>query len=95
MEGESPGSISSPSALHANNGSITTEKDGSTTRSSGWRAQPLSEEEAAKVMQILQACRDSDLHALAALASSAHGLVEDEIRRTACNTPPFATIPLH
>jgi len=52
-----------------------------------WRPKPLSAVETDKVMQILQACRDRDLEALSALATSEHGLIEDEIRRTACESP--------
>ena len=39
---------------------------------------------ASKVTQIVQACRNDDLDALIALATSSNGLVEDELRRTAC-----------
>ncbi|KAK5187961.1 GTPase-activating protein gyp8, partial [Cryomyces antarcticus] len=52
--------------------------------SASWRPEPLSEAEGSKVVQILEACRNRDVEALAALATSRHGLVEDEIRRAAC-----------
>ena len=44
----------------------------------------LSAATASKVTQIVQACRNDDLDALIALAASSNGLVEDELRRTAC-----------
>lgn len=52
--------------------------------SASWREQPLSQNERTKVQLILQACADRDLVALRELATSEGGLVEDEIRRTAC-----------
>ena len=45
---------------------------------------PFSAAAASKVTQIVQACRNDDLDALIALAASSNGLVEDELRRTAC-----------
>jgi hypothetical protein len=42
------------------------------------------ERNAAKVKRILDACGENDLDALAALATSLGGLVEDDVRRTAC-----------
>jgi len=67
--------------------SLVQEEDDSSTQTCQWRAEPLSAVETNKVMQILQACRDHDLEALSALATSKHGLIEDEIRRTACKPP--------
>jgi len=52
--------------------------------SASWRSEPLSATERAKVRDILEACRDHHLIALRDLATSEGGLVEDEIRRTAC-----------
>jgi hypothetical protein len=49
-----------------------------------WRERPLVEAERAKVRSILEACRDHDYAALQELAVSPGGLIEDEIRRTAC-----------
>ncbi|KAK4964891.1 hypothetical protein LTR28_003577 [Elasticomyces elasticus] len=73
-----------------------------------WRAEPLSAAETSKVVQILEACRDHDLPALAALATSDGGLVEDEIRRIAwplllgcgdgggsTSQPSWQTLPAH
>ena len=37
-----------------------------------------------KVKQILDACGENDFNAIAALATSVGGLVEDDLRRTAC-----------
>ena len=37
-----------------------------------------------KATEILQACRAHDLDTLISLATSKSGLVEDEVRRTAC-----------
>lgn len=37
-----------------------------------------------KVTQILQSCRDNDLDALTALATSPGGFVDDGTRKTAC-----------
>ncbi|KAL2352567.1 GTPase-activating protein gyp10 [Cryomyces antarcticus] len=75
--------------------------------SASWRPEPLSEAEGSKVVQILEACRNRDVEALAALATSRHGLVEDEIRRAAwpvllgCSSdaykqqPPWQSLPPH
>ncbi|KAK0276048.1 GTPase-activating protein gyp8 [Friedmanniomyces endolithicus] len=52
--------------------------------SASWRSEPLSATEQAKVRNILKACRDRHLVALRDLATSEGGLIEDEIRRTAC-----------
>lgn len=52
--------------------------------SASWREEPLSHNEQNKVQHILQACRDRNLDKLRTLAASEGGLVEDEIRRTAC-----------
>jgi hypothetical protein len=49
-----------------------------------WREQPLPQDERDKTRRILEACRDRDLDVLRELAVSEGGLVEDEIRRTAC-----------
>jgi hypothetical protein len=42
------------------------------------------ERRTAKVKQILDACGENDFNAVAALATSVGGLVEDDVRRTAC-----------
>lgn len=39
-----------------------------------------------KVTRVLAACRNGDLSSLIALATSTHGLVNDEARRAACET---------
>jgi len=44
-----------------------------------------SERNTAKVKQILDACAENDFDAVAALATSDGGLVEDNVRRIACN----------
>lgn len=49
-----------------------------------WKSQPLSQHQQAKVHDILAACRDDNHEALTQLAASEGGLVEDEVRRTAC-----------
>lgn len=49
--------------------------------------QSPSPPDAEKVSRILVACRQNDLDSLAGLATSPGGLVEDEIRRTACKFP--------
>lgn len=41
---------------------------------------------AEKTVQIMSACHDKDLNALISLAASAHGLVNDSLRRTACKS---------
>lgn len=51
---------------------------------SSWRKGPLSPQDKEKIEKILAACRDRDLEALAHLATSQGGLIEDELRRTAC-----------
>ncbi|KAK5724069.1 GTPase-activating protein gyp8 [Elasticomyces elasticus] len=51
-----------------------------------WRAKLLSLPERGKVRDILAACRDRDLTALRALATSEGGFVEDEVRRSAWPT---------
>ncbi len=62
------------------------EKRIETTASPSWRPEPLSETESAKVMRILEACKERDLEALVALCTSSGGLVEDEVRRAACRS---------
>lgn len=52
--------------------------------SASWRKEPLSADEKYKVHHILKACRDRNVTILKDLASSDGGLVEDELRRTAC-----------
>lgn len=52
--------------------------------SASWRNEPLADDERKKIQQVLEACRDRDYAALQALAASPGGLVEDEVRRTAC-----------
>ena len=54
--------------------------------SASWRNEPLADDEQTKVQQILRACRDHDYAKLQALAASPGGLVEDEVRRTACKS---------
>lgn len=50
-----------------------------------WQGRELSSIECGKVKQILAACEDSgDLETLIALASSTNGLINDEVRKTAC-----------
>ena len=49
-----------------------------------WRLEALSQTEKDKVHRILQACRDRDLNELRELGTSEGGLIEDEVRRTAC-----------
>lgn len=46
-----------------------------------------------KISRISAACRDRDLDALAGLATSEGGLVQDELRRRACTS--FASYPIH
>lgn len=46
-----------------------------------------------KTARISAACRDRDLEALADLATSEGGLVQDELRRRACTS--FASYPIH
>lgn len=62
------------------------EKSIETTVSPSWRQEPLSEPESAKVMRVLEACKERDLEALVALCTSSGGLVEDEVRRIACRS---------
>lgn len=52
--------------------------------SASWTRQSLSPKTKAKVERVLTACRGRDLDALKELAASEGGLVEDEVRRTAC-----------
>ncbi len=50
-----------------------------------WRGRELSSTESDKVKQILAACNESgDLEHLVTLASTTNGLVDDEVRMTAC-----------
>ena len=58
--------------------------------SASWRSEPLSPTEREKVSKILKASRDRDLTALRDLATSQGGLVEDEVRRTACTYAPHS-----
>lgn len=46
--------------------------------------QQAPSDEKDKIARILSACRDRDLEALCELACSEKGLVDDEVRRTAC-----------
>ncbi|KAF2122396.1 rab-GTPase-TBC domain-containing protein [Lophiotrema nucula] len=46
-------------------------------------AEPFAAEKEAKLASLLVACQNADLHALIELAASAHGLVNDTVRRTA------------
>lgn len=74
---------------------------------SKWRSESLSDQENEKVMKILEACRSEDLYALANLATSEGGLVEDEMRRIAwpvllgCRRDqqqeevPWSALPVH
>lgn len=52
--------------------------------SASWRKEPLNTDEAIKVSQILQACKDKDTQRLITLAATEGGFVEDEVRRLAC-----------
>lgn len=53
--------------------------------SKNWQGRELSSTECGKVKQILAACEESgDLETLIALASSTNGLINDEVRKTAC-----------
>lgn len=96
---------SSPKVTHSNGSTNNTDADriegtnGDTALpgpavapplSASWRDEPLSETERAKVTDVLQACRDLDLPQLRYLAASEGGLVEDEVRRTACMRSPAA-----
>ena len=50
-----------------------------------WKGKPLTQEACIKVNRILTACgKQRDLRSLVALATSAGGLVDDEVRRVAC-----------
>ncbi len=53
----------------------------------GWRGKPLSPAACTKVSYILAACKEGsvDDH-LGTLATSADGLVDDEVRRVACTS---------
>lgn len=71
------------------NGDSVTAYAGSCTLpplSASWRDDPLNPTERDKVQQILRACKDGDVVALQQLATSQNGLVEDEVRRTACRS---------
>lgn len=60
-----------------------------------WRHEPLSPYEHDKVQCILAACRDRDLEQLRELTTSEGGLIEDEVRRTACMTLAAPTEQLY
>ena len=52
-----------------------------------WKGKDLSQAEESKVIQILAACEDPRDHgSLITLATSTHGLVDDELRREACKS---------
>ena len=61
------------------NGTVVDEKE----RVAGIEALP-EKKSATKIKQILDACGENDIDAVAALATSVGGLVEDDVRRTAC-----------
>ena len=50
---------------------------------------PMSNRKTSKADKIRQACEDRDLDSIRELAVSEDGLVEDELRRTACMTECF------
>ena len=66
------------SSVNTNGAAVVDEKE----RVAGIEALP--EKSAAKVKQILDACGENDIDAVAGLATSVGGLVEDHVRRTAC-----------
>lgn len=50
-----------------------------------WRGRELTSTECGKIKQILAACKESgDLDPLVVLASTTNGLIDDEVRKTAC-----------
>lgn len=51
-----------------------------------WQKGEVSAQDKVKITKVLAACRDRDLAALARLATSQGGLIEDEVRRTACTS---------
>ncbi len=51
-----------------------------------WQGEPLSDPQATKAIQVLEACNSRDVKVLIAHAISPHGLVEDDIRRLACRS---------
>lgn len=67
-------------------GSQQTLKDQQRPLSPSWRTDPLTPDEGKKVASIIQACNDADVAALAALASTEGGFIEDEIRRRTCRS---------
>lgn len=52
--------------------------------SASWRKEPLSPDEASKVMQILQACSNQNHERLITLAATPGGFIEDRVRQVAC-----------
>ncbi|EME47695.1 hypothetical protein DOTSEDRAFT_69597 [Dothistroma septosporum NZE10] len=68
-------------AREASSGSVSSSPESSSKSQA--QSQPLSQRARAKAHEILAACRDEDHKALAELAASEGGLVEDEVRRTA------------
>lgn len=54
-----------------------------------WQKGPRSPQDKEKVTRVLAACQDRDRAALADLATSQGGLIEDELRRTACMSSHF------
>ena len=53
----------------------------------GWKGGSLTQEACTKVNRILAVCNGKqDLGSLVALATSAGGLVDDEVRRVACTS---------
>ena len=54
------------------------------TEDSETNKQPIPEEESAKALAILEACKWKDIDELRKLATSEGGLLNDELRRQAC-----------
>ncbi len=54
-----------------------------------WQGDPLFDVQARKVASILDSCNSGDLETLVGLATSEHGLVEDDVRKIACMVAPF------
>lgn len=72
---------SSTASLEGVDSEITNETDKSTP---SLRSQERASAKAEKAEAIRQACNSHDLEALASLATSEGGLMEDELRQVAC-----------
>ncbi|KAF2101436.1 hypothetical protein NA57DRAFT_64237 [Rhizodiscina lignyota] len=83
MDRRSSSSSSYASSLRAHFRSEPSEKTPLNGHTPSWTSERLPEAQQQKVMQILQACKDRNIAALASLAASRDGFVEDEVRRTA------------